>query len=287
MINALGSRHGVSNFWRAPFFPLALLLACFVFLDQDKTFNQYIKPNWPGIQVLYSRRQFGSIAYAWHRFMQPQVKQYFLSQWMRANILKEHGPLCAAYKSRGGTFISEGDSPAYMHQIDVGLRSLEHPTYGGWGGRFARHDDNSNVWPGAKDDDDLNKPILRWAIAFQNDWAARADWCVKPYDQANHPPAVKVKGSLDITASPGQTIDLDATESTDPDDDELTFNWWQYGDADTYPGQVTIIGQDSPQVSLNVPSDIQIGHSIHVILEVTDKATPPLTRYARIIVTAK
>ncbi|PHR97262.1 MAG: hypothetical protein COA78_27810 [Blastopirellula sp.] len=259
----------------------------YIILDQDKTFNQYIKPNWPEIQVLYSRRQFGSIAYAWHRFMQPQVKQYFVSEWMRANILKDHGPLCAAYKSRGGNFISEGDSPAYMHQIDVGLRSLEHPTFGGWGGRFARLNEKSNVWPGAKDGDDLNEPILRWAIAFQNDWAARADWCVEPYERANHPPVAKVQGNLDIAASLGQKINLDATGSTDPDGNELTFKWWQYSDADTYPDQVTIADTTDAEASFQVPSDIEPGQTIHIILEVTDKATLPLTRYARIIVTAQ
>lgn len=259
----------------------------YIILDQDKTFNQYIKPNWPDLQVLYSRRQFGSIAYAWHRLMKPQVKEYFVREWMHPNILTNHGPLCAAYKARGGKFLSEGDSPAYMHQIDVGLRSLEHPTYGGWGGRFTRLNKESNVWPGAKDGDNLNEPILRWAIAFQNDWAARADWCVKQYEQANHPPVVKVQGKLDIAAARGQKIKLDATGSTDPDGNELTFKWWQYSDADTYPAQVTIANTTSAEASFQVPSDIKPEQTIHIILEVTDKATPPLTRYARVILTAQ
>jgi hypothetical protein len=83
--------------------------------------------------------------------------------------------------------ISEGDSPAFMHLIDVGLGSTVHPTYGGWGGRFMRTD---NRWRSAPDDRDRYKTILRWASAFQNDWAARADWCVKPRAQCNHRPVV-------------------------------------------------------------------------------------------------
>lgn len=36
------------------------------------------------------------------------------------------------------TMISEGDSPSFLHLIDKGLRSMEHPEWGGWGGRFER-----------------------------------------------------------------------------------------------------------------------------------------------------
>ncbi|MFC1719554.1 hypothetical protein ACFL00_00255 [Pseudomonadota bacterium] len=51
------------------------------------------------------------------------------------------------------------------------------------------------------------KPIWRWSEAFQNDFAARADWSVKSYEEANHPPLVKVTPS-NISAKPGQKIPL-------------------------------------------------------------------------------
>ena len=78
-----------------------------------------------------------------------RTKSFFERPWMERNILKGHGPLCAIYEANGGAFRSEGDSPAFMHQIDVGLRSLEHPGWGGWGGRFVQEQPGSNVWRGA------------------------------------------------------------------------------------------------------------------------------------------
>jgi predicted aldo/keto reductase-like oxidoreductase len=42
-------------------------------------------------------------------------------------------------------FISEGDSPAFLYALDNGLRSYEHPSYGGWGGRFYKVPGTRNV----------------------------------------------------------------------------------------------------------------------------------------------
>ncbi len=203
---------------------------------------------------------------------------------MKENILTGHGPLCARYEHHPQKgFRSEGDSPAFMHQIDVGLRSLEHPGYGGWGGRFVKESPSKNTWRGARDDGDLGKPIWRWAEAFQNDWAARADWCVKSVADANHPPTAKVAGPLDRTVKPGEKVTLSAEGSTDPDGDKLTYRWWQYDDVDTAT-KIKIAGatarSDAGFVAPNEP-----GKTIHVILEVTDDGDPPLTRYQRMIFT--
>jgi len=256
----------------------------YIILDQDKTFREYIQPNWPDLMVLGSFRQFGTIAYRWDGIIPPAQKKYFDSQWMKQNILQNHGPLCASYEAHNdGRFRSEGDSPSFMHQILVGLRSLEHPSYGGWGGRFTKEKGTKNVWRGAEDDGSWSKPIWRWAEHFQNDWAARADWCVKPRAQANHPPIVESADKLDIKGKPGETIQLSA-KATDPDDDKLAYKWWQYTDADTYKGKVNIKNAGQPQASFVVPSDGTKDDTVHIICEVTDKGTPPLTRYNRVIV---
>jgi hypothetical protein len=203
---------------------------------------------------------------------------------MEANILKGHGPLCSLYEAKNGAFRSEGDSPAFMHQIRVGLRSMEEPGYGGWGGRFVREKPNSNTWRGAKDDGDINKPIWRWAQAFQNDWAARADWCVKSYKEANHPPVVKLSSKLDLKAKPGQTVKLNAKGTNDPDGDKLTYKWWQYKEPGSYKSTVNIKNANEQQVSFVVPGNAKKGQTIHIICEVTDNGNPPLTRYLRVIV---
>ncbi len=257
----------------------------YIILDQDKTFRDYIQPNWPDLMALRSFRQFGTIAYKWDRIIPPAQKKYFDSEWMKQNILKGHGPLCASYEAHDdGRFRSEGDSPSFMHQIVVGLRSLEHPSYGGWGGRFVKEKDAKNVWRGAEDNGSWRKPIWRWSEAFQNDWAARADWCVKSYGQANHPPVVALSHSSDLKAQKGQTVQLSAKGTKDPDGDKLTYKWWQYADADTYKGKVSIQNANKPQAFFLVPLDTRKGNTIHIICEVTDTGSPPLTRYKRVIV---
>jgi hypothetical protein len=254
----------------------------YIILDQDKTFRDYIQPNWPKLQVLGSFRQFGCIAYRWDRIIPEPQNTCFQKPWMEKHILKEHGPLCAIYEARDGAFRSEGDSPSFMHQIDVGLRSLEHPGWGGWGGRFVQERPGSNVWRDAKDDGNLDRPIWRWAEAFQNDWAARADWCVKSVEGANHPPQAKVAGPLDRTVGPGQQVTLSAEGSTDPDGDRLSYKWWQYTDVDTAKARIDIAKDTATEGARFVVPD-EPGKTIHIVLEVTDDGDPPLTRYQRIV----
>lgn len=256
----------------------------FIILDQDTTFRKYIEPNWPDLQVLGSFSQFGCIAYRWNQRIPSPQKSFFEKPWMEANILKGHGPLCSLYEAKNGAFRSEGDSPAFMHQIRVGLRSMEEPGYGGWGGRFVREKPNSNTWRGANDDGDINKAIWRWAEAFQNDWAARADWCVKSYKEANHPPVVKLSSKLDLRAKPGQTVKLNAKGTKDPDGDKLTYKWWQYKEPGSYKGTVNIKNASKQQASFVVPGNAKKGQTVHIICEVTDTGSPPLTRYQRVIV---
>ena len=260
----------------------------YIILDQDRTFRDYIAPNWPDLQVLGSFRQFAAVAYGWHKFIPPPHSRYYEKDWMKANILTGHGELCGRYEHNNGAFRSEGDTPAYWHQIDVGLRSLEHPGYGGWGGRFVRETGRGpsrNTWRGAKDDGDLYKPLWRWTAAIQNDWAARADWGITPnVKDANHPPTAKVAGPLDRTVTPGQKVTLSAEGSSDPDGDKLSFRWWRYDDVDTSTARIDIAGAATQSGASFVVPD-EVGKTIHIILEVTDDGDPPLTRYQRVIFT--
>jgi hypothetical protein len=127
------------------------------------------------------------------------------------------------------------------------------------------------------------KPQWRWIDAIQNDFAARAEWCVKPYDQANHPPTVKLANALDMRVCRGEKVSLSAKGTTDPDGDALTYRWWGYQEAGTYPGSVHIDAADQQNASVTIPADTAAGQTLHIICEVTDNGTPPLTRYQRII----
>ena len=162
---------------------------------------------------------------------------------------------------------------------------MESPAYGGWGGRYINVRENTWLDPVPEPDytypegrwytatawgrkymreaypenpdlmKEYFKPIARWADAFQNDFAARADWCVKSYDEANHPPVVKLANALDMVAKPGSKIKLSAKGTSDPDGDELSYFWWQYEEADTYQGVVKIENSTGQEASFTIPAD--------------------------------
>lgn len=213
-----------------------------------------------------------------------------------------------------GDFRSEGDSPAFLHVIPNGLRSRESPSYGGWGGRYTRVRENTWLDPVTEsgfgypagrwytgtawgrtymrkrypEDGELMrqyfKPLARWTDAIQNDFAARADWCVKPYEQANHPPVVKLAHARDLTVGPGDTVQLSAEGSHDPDGDELSYRWWRYQEADSYSGTIAIRDANTPYATFTLPADVGNEDAIHIVCEVTDTGTPRLTRYQRVVV---
>ncbi|OHB78968.1 MAG: hypothetical protein A2Z25_12330 [Planctomycetes bacterium RBG_16_55_9] len=256
----------------------------FLIANQDDTCDEYILKKWPDVFLIQSSA-FGAIAYSWQKIMTPEQQKLFDASWMKVNILSGHGPLCSMYEAHDdGRFRSEGDSPAFMHLMAPGLGSIEHPTYGGWGGRFMRAD---NRWRSAPDDRDRYKSILRWAEAFQNDWAARADWCVRPYAQCNHNPVIvcnqdRTHKVLELSTYPGSKIKLSAGGSFDPDQNKLSYHWWVYKDAGSYWADAPIQDTYSVDATITVPKEAS-GRTIHIILEVTDDGAPPLTAYRRVI----
>ena len=288
--------------------------------EQDSTFQAYIRPEWSrkyGLKVIVSD-QFVGYDYFWKRYNLPaEDSLYFDRKWMKENILKGHGPLCDLYKAHeDGDFRSEGDSPSYFYVIDNGLSDTEHPDWGNWGGRYVNVRENtwmdpvleegyvypqgrwytSSAWGRYRLHQNIDQdaelyaylePILRWLPAVQNDFAARADWCTRSYEEANHAPRVKVKGQVEVTAAPGETVSLDASRTTDPDKDALRFRWWYYADPSSYKGNIQIENADRSKASLTLPADITDGETLHVICEVSDGGTPSITRYARKVITVK
>ena len=299
-------------------------LRFFFIWEQDSTYQAYIRPHWGKYNIMtIISDQFEAIAYRWKDCQPEEMHQYFVGSWMKENIL---GALCSLYKAHkegdkrfeDGDFRSEGDSPAFMHQINVGLRNLNTPDWGGWGGRYILVRDNTWLDPvpvegyeypegrwythsawgrnssrkGAtvfnnEQHKEYFKPIWRWSDAFQNDFAARADWCVKPYEEANHPPVVQLANALDISAEPGSEIKLSARGTYDPDGDELSYAWWQYREASTHKGSIQIENSQNQSISLTIPHDANRGETIHIICEVKDNGTPQLTRYQRVIIEVK
>jgi len=228
-----------------------------------------------------------SVDYYWkNRLSQnPKAIQTIMDKpWLAENIKVGHGSLAAAYSQE---YTSEGDTPSFMPLVDNGLQQDTDYTLGGWGGRPISFSGLANIFVDGGDDNagktDYHYTFYRWLPAVQNDWAARADWCVADdYSKANHQPVAKVKGDLVRNVNPGQTVTLDASESNDPDGNTLSYKWWQYFEVDNATTKLTINNNTSmDNASFVVPDELN--KQLHVMLEVTDNGIPVLTRYQRII----
>jgi len=304
----------------------------FFIWEQDSTYQAYIRPHWGKYNIpTIICDQFWAIAYQWNKVLPENKRSYFEGDWMKEHILEGHGALCSLYKAHesgshglsgdtdfnDGDFRSEGDSPAFLHTIPTGLRNMEYPGYGGWGGRYVNVRGNTWLDPvpfsgytypegrwythtawGRKymreeypeNQDRMQEyfePLSRWTDAIQNDFAARADWCVSSYEEANHPPVVKLDHPSDMDAAPGSTIELSAQGTSDPDGDSLSYHWWYYREASDYEGKVAITNPGEHNVSIKIPDSITQEKSLHIICEVKDNSMPPLTRYNRVIIKVK
>ncbi|MHA8064603.1 DUF1593 domain-containing protein [Aquirufa aurantiipilula] len=287
-------------------------------MDQDATYKKYIGLHWPKIRVFYNAHQFGSFAYPWKRIMPKAAQPYFEGPFMSKNIILNHGPLLKMYYAYGDgqkqvgddehihgdpnklknaqwgnfvpyDFISEGDSPAFLHLVDVGLNNLNNPSYGGWGGRFAQAKDNPYRF---EDNDeaadfnpelgklDINYAQTRWLIALQQDFAARADWCIKDFKDANHAPQITVREGMKVYAKAGQQISLNLL-AVDPDKQAVALCAWPYKEAGSGAADIQISGN---KAMVKIPNTAKAGETYHVIIEGKDNGTPALTGYRRVVV---
>ena len=187
-------------------------------------------------------------------------------------------------------FISEGDSPAFLHLVDVGLDNYENPSRGGWSGRFEQSKENPYRYEDGDAAADLNPetgemdksyPQTRWIKPMQLDFAARADWCIKPFEAANHPPKIKVDEGNSIQAIAGEVISMKVSYE-DVDNHPVYFKAWSYPEAGDGEAKFTI---EANEVNIEIPETAKAGEEFHVIIEGTDTGFPALTRYQRIIVT--
>jgi hypothetical protein len=227
--------------------------------------------------------------------------------WLDKNI-RSKGPLGAQYPQF--KFLMEGDTPSFLYLINNGLISPEHPDWGSWGGRYELYQPRTEkwflepetrpLWTNAQDEvvgvdsfwHTSNKAtIWRWREAFQNDFAARMDWTIKSYKEANHPPVPKLSQEAQFTVHSGDTVKLDASGSTDPDGNNLSFKWFYYGEPGTFTLSTARTGDplkiddaDKAKASFVVPTKFGRPGTMHIILAVTDSGTPALTRYKRVIV---
>lgn len=235
------------------------------------------------------------------------------NEWLDKNI-RSKGPMGAQYPR--WEYLMEGDTPSFLSLINNGLSNPEHPDWGGWGGRYEFYTPRTHksflypesrpIWTNADDEvmgvdgrwhEGNHETIWRWREAYQNDFAARMDWTIKEYDKANHPPVVKIDHETHLVAKKGEIVKLSAKGCSDPDGDALSFSWFYYKEAGTFPVSSARSGQpveiqnfDQSEAWFTVPEKRVAPPgtgTMHIILAVTDHGSPRLTRYERVIVTVE
>jgi len=291
-------------------------LRVYTISDQDDS-GPWIRKNFPSVFFIvtpgynYAKATWLGIAFP----LPGSNTEITSNDWLAKNIQQGHGPLGAAYPDVA--YGMEGDTPSFLNLISNGLSDPEHPNYGGWGGRYEFYlpefeDSNTGrfkrdnwpkdqpetraIWTNANDsivsliDKKSYKgnleTIWRWRTEFQNDFAARMLWTTKSFSECNHPPVPMLAHSDHLTVKSGEQFYLNADGTTDPDGDSMSYLWFQYPEAGTYKG-IASFKPYSPNL-YNIPVTAPVVDSvqtIHFILKVTDKGTPPLTRYKRVIVT--
>jgi hypothetical protein len=243
------------------------------------------------------------------------------NKWLAENIQQGHGPLGSKYPDVA--YGMEGDTPSWLNLIPNGLSFPEHPNWGGWGGRYENYipeystfnsgftggvpieHEPREIWTNAADTyspyvyneygravrkDTVsiknNKVTLwRWRNDFQNDFVARMDWCTKSYREANHPPVPALGHPDQINVKSGEIFILDASGTTDPDGDNLSYLWFQYPEVGSYKKPIKIdLAENLYKLFYIKAPEVEKNETAHFILKVTDKGNPPLSRYKRVIV---
>lgn len=296
-------------------------LRVYAISDQDDS-GIWIRNNFPELFYIVSPGDdYGTATWsAINSFIKGINNEKISNAWLARNIQQGHGPLGAVYPDV--SWGMEGDTPSWLSLIPNGLNQPEHPDWGGWGGRYELYKpdfastkkgssdvplapETRAIWTNATDSytpympseygravkqdtvsfKDNKVSLWRWRDDFQNDFAARMDWCTKPYNEANHPPVPVLSMPDTLTVKSGSGFGLDASNSYDPDGDNLSFLWFNYPEAGSYKKLIKIEGAENSHGAYVVAPKVDKKETAHFILKVTDKGEPQLSRYKRIIVT--
>jgi len=300
-------------------------LRVYTISDQDDS-GSWMRRSFPELFYIVSPGGYGAATWTGVNQVVSGIDNSPISnQWLAQNIQQGHGPLGALYPDVA--YGMEGDTPSWLMLIPNGLHVPERPDWGGWGGRYELsvpaieamdprgfnggvpiEPETRPIWTNTVDEftppvageygrtirqgeqtfEGFRVTLWRWRDDFQHDFAARMDWTTKAYSQANHPPVPLLGHAETISVSSGEYFKLDARDSTDPDGDSLSFWWFHYPEAGGSDGiPLRFAGaQNLARITLIAP-EVSTPRTMHVVLRVTDKGSPPLSRYKRVIVTVE
>jgi arylsulfatase A-like enzyme len=265
--------------------------------DQDGIFQQMWE-EFPGLWYILNKAPEGQDKRnAVFRGMYLGGREELTSlDWLKENVIEDHGPLGALYPQKTWTApnpygaMKEGDTPSWFYFLDNGSQIVEHPEYGGWGGRFKM--EQNGLYRDAHDQIDTvtnaRTTVWRWRPDFQSELAARMDWGVKSYAEANHAPEWRLKpGQTEkysvLNAKAGASLQIVAPAYFEPDGDPVSHHWFFYPEAGDYKGKLPEIRMEKDAAFLVVPKDAA-GRQIQLVLQVSDQGTPALSVYYRYII---
>lgn len=291
--------------------------------DQDDT-GAWLRREFPSLFYIVSPGGYGHATWGGMNQAVDGIDNRTVSNaWIAQHIQQGHGPLGAAYPDVA--YGMEGDTPAFLGLIPNGLNEPERPDWGGWGGRYQldtpRREDTDPegfnggvpveaetrpIWtnaidryrpftpadfgrtvkPGEREFSGATVTVWRWREAVQHDFAARMQWTTTPPTHANHPPIVRLKHARELQVRGGDWITLDASDSRDPDGDSLSFLWFSYPEAGDLKAPLALGTENLSRVRFQIPR-VDAPATAHVIVQVSDKGSPSLTRYQRIVLTIR
>lgn len=289
-------------------------------VGQDNSWEDHGKELFP--ELVLWRVPFAYGGYVDAKCAQPDSIELFRAPWPERMLTQGNGPLMARYMLYGdgkvyeneperfqfgkhatldwgwpgmeplqfnpGDFMAEGDSMTYIPLLPFGLRGVDNPSFDTLLGPMFRDGEAPAVDVAPMSFDSLGTPATRnvnpFLRAYQEDFAARAQWFAHGPKVCNHAPVIS-EVSKDFKARAGEQIELHA-KATDPDGDELLLRWLVSRLSTVYSGAEDLSAWEATTLdaTFTVPADVRPGDRIVFTFTVKDVAERPMTRYAQVAI---
>jgi hypothetical protein len=266
-------------------------LRLYTITDQDMQYN--MRMNRAYSSHMWMRREFkDDLLFIWDEGTWQEQCELGKRHWQQhADNIQGKGALGKVYPTyKWGV---EGDTPSFLYIIPNGLSNPDDPHQAGWAGYHERGlcaDSLTTAWTS------WQEPVRSISVGYKtrfypdelNDFMARMQWADE--GKGNRNPIVTVKtangtvlnGAIHCHAKAGNKIRLDASDSYDPDGNQLSFRWWQQPEIGS--STLTIDTDKTPATAnVQIPTDAN-GQTLHVVCEVHDNGHFPLVSYRRIVI---